>query len=129
MASPAQEQTIIASPSLSLVEGITSPPLLSLTLGDLLDQQCLSRGPNECIVCPKTNSRWTYKTLQEESMLIAQGLLSLGLRAGDRVGILAGNCAEYIAVFFAAGYIGCILVVLNNTYTTQEAENALRHSG
>lgn len=45
------------------------------------------------------------------------------------MGILAGNCAEYIAVFFASSYIGAILVVLNNTYTKQEATNALEHAG
>jgi acyl-CoA synthetase (AMP-forming)/AMP-acid ligase II len=51
------------------------------------------------------------------------------VRPGDRIGILAENCAEYVAVFFSSGYVGATLVVLNNTYTVQEAKNALRHSG
>jgi long-chain acyl-CoA synthetase len=113
----------------SVLRGVTYPPLLSLTLGDLLDQQCQSRGDSECLVFPSSVTRWTYEDLQKESIQIARGLLSLGLRDGDRIGILAGNCPEYLSIFFAAGYIGCILVVLNNTYTTQEAENALGHSG
>jgi acyl-CoA synthetase (AMP-forming)/AMP-acid ligase II len=113
----------------SIIQGASSPPLLSITLGQLLDQQCQVRGPYECLVCPATGTRWTYDKLRDESIRIAQGLLALGLKAGDRIAILSGNFAEYIAVFFAAGYVGCILVVLNNTYTAQEAKNALAHSG
>ncbi|KAF7914569.1 uncharacterized protein EAF01_000975 [Botrytis porri] len=117
------------TPRLSIVQGASSPPLLALTLGDLLDQQTRFRAGNECLVCPSLGTRWTYGTLQEESVAVARGLLSLGIKSGDRIGILAGNCAEYISVFFAAAYMGCILVVLNNTYTTQEAKNGLKHAG
>lgn len=126
---PAQEPVYRKTPRPSILQGVSHPPLLSLTLGELLDQQCQARGDSECLVCPSLGARWTYKTLQEESIQVAHGLLSLGIRAGDRIGILAGNCPEYLSVFFAAGYIGCILVVLNNTYTAQEAKNALKHSG
>ncbi|KAI9651351.1 hypothetical protein NHQ30_001392 [Ciborinia camelliae] len=114
---------------LSIVQGASSPPLLAITLGDLLDQQTSLRGGYECLVCPSLGTRWTYGTLKQESIAVARGLLSLGIKSGDRIGILAGNCAEYISVFFAAAYIGCILVVLNNTYTTQEAKNGLKHAG
>lgn len=117
------------APRLSIVQGASSPPLLALTLGDLLDQQTRLRHGYECLVCPSLGTRWTYGTLQEESVAVARGLLSLGIKSGDRIGILAGNCAEYISVFFAAAYLGCILVVLNNTYTTQEAKNGLKHAG
>lgn len=116
-------------PRLSIVQGASSPPLLELTLGDLLDQQTRLRNSNECLVCPALGTRWSYRTLQEESIAVARGLLSLGIKSGDRIGILAGNCAEYISVFFAAAYIGCVLVVLNNTCTTQEAKNGLNHAG
>ncbi|KAH8672882.1 hypothetical protein BGZ60DRAFT_485381 [Tricladium varicosporioides] len=114
---------------LSILHGSVFPPLQYKTLGRLLDEQAILREENEAIVCPSSNARWSYKTLQAESLQIAQGLLAFGIRAGDRIGILAGNCAQYVAVFFASTYIGAILVVLNNTYTSQEAINALNHSG
>ncbi|KAK5206372.1 hypothetical protein LTR20_006804 [Exophiala xenobiotica] len=38
---------------------------------------------------------------------------------------MAGNCEQYVSVFFAAMRIGCILVILNNTYTSSEAQYAL----
>jgi acyl-CoA synthetase (AMP-forming)/AMP-acid ligase II len=113
----------------SLLQGPNYPPLRYKTLGEILDEQVELRGDNEAIICPSNNSRWSYNKLQREASHVAQGLLAFGIKPGDRIGILAGNCTEYVAVFFAAGYIGAILVVLNNTYTKEEAVNALTHSG
>jgi len=115
--------------NLSIVHGPSEPALVDLTLGELLDEQNEIRGDKECLVVPWTGARWTYRDLQERSKNLAKAMLALGVRQGDRVGILAGNCEEYVAVFFAAGYIGCILVVLNSTYTAEEARYALNHSG
>lgn len=117
------------SGNLSIVHGPSEPELINLTLGELLDEQCEIRGDKECLVVPWTGARWTFSDLQEHSKKLAKAMLALGLRAGDRVGILGGNCEEYVAVFFAAGYLGCILVVLNSTYTADEALFALNHSG
>lgn len=119
----------IASPPLSILSGPTSPPLVHHTLGSLLDIQASLYPGHEAIVCPTLSTRWTYSQLHLESLALAKGLLSIGIQPGDRIGILAGNCAEYVAVFFAAGYVGAILVVLNNTYTVSEAQGALAHSG
>lgn len=60
---------------------------------------------------------------------MARALLKLGIRVGDRVGIMAGNCEQYASLFFAATRIGAILVILNNTYTPTEAQYALEFSG
>jgi non-ribosomal peptide synthetase component E (peptide arylation enzyme) len=114
---------------LSIVQGCSEPALVDLSLGELLDEQCEIRGNKECLVVPWTGARWTYSDLQERSKNLAKAMLALGVRGGDRVGILASNCEEYVAVFFAAGYIGCVLVVLNSTYTAVEAQYALHHSG
>lgn len=56
-------------------------------------------------------------------------LVEVGIRPGDRVGIMAGNCEQYVAVIFAVARVGGILVVLNNTYTAGEALRGLRHTG
>lgn len=115
--------------NLSIVHGPSEPALQSITLGELLDQQSSIRPDKECIIVSWTGARWTYRDLQIESKRLARAILSLGVQAGDRVGILSGNCEEYTAVFFAAGYVGAILVVLNSTYTAAEAKYALNHSG
>ncbi|EAW07130.1 putative long-chain-fatty-acid-CoA ligase [Aspergillus clavatus NRRL 1] len=112
---------------LSIVQGET-PGLLDLTLGELLTLQSLRYGDHECLVFPWTGARWTYAALKDEADRVARGLLAMGIKKGDRVGIMAGNCEQYISVFFAAARVGAILVVLNNTYTPSELSYALGHT-
>ncbi|GME41276.1 putative long-chain-fatty-acid- ligase protein [Neofusicoccum parvum] len=113
---------------LSLVHGPVDPPLLNFTIGELLDFQADKYHDREALVVSWTGTRWTYGELKEQSLLLARGMLSMGIKPGDRIAIMAGNCEEYVAVFFAAARIGAILVVLNNTYTATEATYALNHT-
>ncbi|PSN73357.1 acetyl-CoA synthetase-like protein [Corynespora cassiicola Philippines] len=113
-------------PNLSIVAGPLNPPLLQITLSQLLAQQASKYPDNECVVIPWTGARWTYQRLWEESNLLARALLKHGVRPRDRVGIMSGNCEKYIAVFFACVRLGAICVTLNNTYTPTEAELALK---
>ena len=115
--------------TLSVFHGPQDPPLLDLTLADFLDYQCLHFGNDEAIVTPWDGTRWKYHDLQQHSIYLARYLLDQGIKAGDRVAILAGNRVEYASVFFACMRIGVILVILNNTYTTAEAQYALQYTG
>ena len=136
MSSQPTLETYVGGPSanhqrvqLSVLHGPTDPPLVDLTLGELLELQCQHHGQREAIVIPWTGARWTYNELNQQSSLLARALLSLGIGVGDRVGIMAGNCEQYAAAFFAVARIGAILVILNNTYTPTEAMYALKFSG
>ncbi|KAI5457284.1 hypothetical protein BGZ63DRAFT_74860 [Mariannaea sp. PMI_226] len=106
---------------LSLVAGPVDPPLVDLTLGELLELQTYQHGNQEALVIPWTGARWTYNDLNQQSSALSQAMLDMGIGVGDRVGIMAGNCEQYAAVFFAVAKIGAILVILNNTYTPTEA--------
>ncbi|KAF1812367.1 long-chain-fatty-acid--CoA ligase [Eremomyces bilateralis CBS 781.70] len=114
---------------LSILHGPSDPPLVSLTLSGLLDLQCFRYGERECLIVPWTGARWTYSQLRDESIKVAKLLLDVGIRKGDRVAIMAGNCEQYVAVVFAVARVGAVLVVLNNTYTANEALRAMRHTG
>lgn len=114
---------------LSILRGPVEPPLVDLSLGELLELQTFQHGTRECLVIPWTGARWTYNELNHQSLLLAQALLDMGIGVGDRVGIMAGNCEQYAAIFFAVTRIGAILVILNNTYTPTEAMYALKFSG
>ncbi|KAF9741157.1 hypothetical protein PMIN06_005553 [Paraphaeosphaeria minitans] len=115
-------------PNISLVSGPQDPPLLQITLSQLLAKQTESFANDECVIVPWTGARWTYRRLWEQSNLLARALLCYGIRPRDRVGIMSGNCEKYVAVFFACARIGAICVTLNNTYTATEAEYALKHT-
>ncbi|KAE9972934.1 hypothetical protein BLS_003814, partial [Venturia inaequalis] len=75
-----------------ILHGPSTPPLVTLTLSKLLDIQCRRYGPKECLIIPWTGARWTYHKLREESINLAKMLVEVGIRPGDRVGVMAGNC-------------------------------------
>ncbi|PGH36464.1 long-chain acyl-CoA synthetase [[Emmonsia] crescens] len=95
---------------LAIVHGPTQPALWEMTLGELLEFQCLRYRDLECVVVPWTGARWTYGQLEHESNRLARGLLAKGIQRGDRIGVMAGNCEEYVSLFFAAARVGAILV-------------------
>lgn len=115
-------------PNLSIVAGPLHPPLLQLTISQLLYQQVELYGDREAVVIPWNGARWTYRRLWSESSQLARALLKYGVRPKDRVGIMSGNCERYIALFFACARVGAICVTLNNTYTATEMEYALKHT-
>lgn len=123
-----ENEGIQSSSNLSILHGPSNPPLVTLTLSQMLDLQCRKYGDRECLVIPWTGARWTYNYLQDQSIILAKMLLDVGIMPGDRIGIMAGNCEQYVAALFAVARLGAILVVLNNTYTTPEAIHAMRHT-
>ncbi|HXZ66118.1 MAG TPA: AMP-binding protein, partial [Streptosporangiaceae bacterium] len=60
---------------------------------------------------------------------LASGLLTLGIAGGDRVGIWAPNCAEWVLLQYATAKIGAILVNINPAYRSHELAYVLRQSG
>jgi len=115
-------------PTFSILNGPTEPALSDVHLGSLLDQQSERHGQKTALVCSSEGIRYTYSALRERSRQVARGLLAAGIARGDVVGIFAGNCAQYVELFFACGRLGAILAVLNTTYTPDELRHALGHS-
>lgn len=110
---------------LSHVRGGETPPLLESTIGAYFDEVCASHPDVLALVSRHQNIRWTYRELKAEVDAFATGLLALGLQPGDRVGIWAPNCAEWIVVQFATAKAGLILVNVNPAYRLADAEYAL----
>ncbi|MEP6507020.1 MAG: AMP-binding protein [Gemmatimonadales bacterium] len=71
----------------------------------------------------------TYAELEKSSSRLAAGLVSLGVRRGDRVAILLPNCPQFIIAEFATWKAGAIACPINPTYTDRELELALNATG
>src|SRR5260370_11998054 len=110
----------------SYVRGDTAPPLIGATIGAYHDEVARRDGTREALVIPHQQVRWTYADLRRRSDDFAAGLLSLGLEPGDRVGIWAPNCAEWVVAQFATAKAGLILVNINPAYRTSELQHVLR---
>ena len=57
------------------------------------------------------------------------GLAALGVTTGDRVGIWAPNCPEWVLVQYATARLGAILVNINPAYRSHELAYVLKQSG
>jgi fatty-acyl-CoA synthase len=84
--------------------------------------------PQKIAIQEEMGKSWTYSDLHQLSNAYANKLYELGVRKGDRVGILLYNCLEYFGLYFAAAKIGAIAVRLNFRLTSAELEYALNDS-
>ena len=114
---------------LSLVKGPTDAPLLETAIGDALDRAAERWGDQEALVVVHQGIRWTWSELRERVDTFARGLIALGFRPGDRLGIWATNRWEWIVTQLATARIGVILVNINPAYRPGELEYALNKVG
>ena len=91
---------------LSYSSGASDQPLLSETIGANFQAAVAAFGSREALVDRPSGRRWTYDELAAEVEAVALGLLALGVRTGDRVGIWAPNCAEWVFVQYATARSG-----------------------
>lgn len=66
-----------------------------------------------------------YTELEDRSNRLANSFLDLGLRRGDRVGLLARNCLEYVEIELAAAKAGLILAALNWRLGDRELQHCI----
>jgi fatty-acyl-CoA synthase len=109
----------------SHVVGATSQPLLELTIPQLLARAVAANGPREAAVFVEQNKRFTWDEFADTVDQLAAGLLALGLKPGERIGIWSPNRWEWLVTQFATARIGLILVNINPAYRLAELEYAL----
>jgi fatty-acyl-CoA synthase len=113
----------------SYASGVASAPLIGETIGENLERTVARFGDREALVVRQQDVRLTYEELNVQVDALARGLLGAGLRKGDRVGIWAPNCAEWVLTQYATAKAGIILVNVNPAYRTTELQYALNQSG
>src|SRR5215475_7321162 len=114
---------------LSYSHGASAQPLLGETIGDNLNRIAGRYPGSEAMVDVPAGRRWTYAQLDADTDAVASGLLTLGIEKGDRVGIWAPNCPEWVLLQYATAKIGAILVNINPAYRSHELGYVLRQSG
>ncbi len=115
--------------ALSYSQGLGTTPLLGETIGENFDRAVATYPDRDALVVRHQSVHWTYRELADEVDRAARALAGLGLGKGDRVGIWAPNCAEWVVTQFATAKLGVILVNINPAYRTTELAYALRQSG
>lgn len=114
---------------LSYRTGPCDQPLLSQTIGTYL-QEIAERFPDRpAVVVRHQQIRWSYREYLARIDRLAKGLLALGIKQGDRVGIWSPNNIEWCLVQFATARIGAIMVCINPAYRSYELEFAINNVG
>jgi fatty-acyl-CoA synthase len=121
--------TVLTKPVLSYASGTSDTPLLGDTIGANFERAVARFGDREALVDCDSQRRWTYSELDVEVDQVALGLLAMGVGKGDRVGIWAPNCAEWVLVQYATAKIGAILVNVNPAYRSHELRYVVQQSG
>jgi len=113
----------------SYVHGASSTPLIGETVGALL-RRVTAEGPDRlALVTRHQNVRWTYADLLRRSEDLAIGLMALGLKTGDRIGIWSANRSEWVLAQFGTALAGLILVNIKPAYRAHEFDYAIKKSG
>ena len=113
----------------SYARGDTATPLLTETVAQNLDRTVARFGDREALVDVAGARRWTYREFATATRRIASGLLDIGVRPGDRVGLWSPNTAEWTLVQYATARIGAVLVTINPAYRQHELDFVLNQAG
>lgn len=102
-------------------------------LGETIDQnlrRTVEKFPHkEALISVHQNYRVTYTEFYEQVTTVAKGLIALGAKSGDRVGIWSPNCYEWTLLQYATAKIGVIMVNINPAYRTSELIYVINQSG
>lgn len=99
---------------------------LPQTLAGALAAGALKRGATTFLI--QGDVEMGYAELEAASQRVAAGLLALGMRRGDRIGLLSLNRLEWVVLFFACARIGAVAVGMSPRYRGAELSYILRDS-
>jgi len=116
-------------PQPSYVHGASNVPLIGETIGVHFDRIVARFPEREALIVRHQNIHWSWRELQRQVDAFAAGLVALGLRPGERIGIWSPNNAEWAVTQFATAKAGLILVNINPAYRLAELEYALNKAG
>ncbi|MBP2302987.1 AMP-binding protein [Azospirillum picis] len=113
----------------SYVHGASATPLLGETMGAHLDRMAALSPDRPALVVRHQDVRWTYSEFRRRVDAMAAGLVALGLKPGERVGIWSQNNSEWVLTQFATAKAGLVLVNINPAYRLHELEYAVNKVG
>ena len=102
--------------------------LLDSTLGEMLEKWAYKTPDNDFMIYPDRNLRFTYGEFNKRVDALAKGLLFIGIKPGDKVGIWAKNVPDWLTIMFATAKTGAVLVTINTSYKLSEIEYLLKNA-
>lgn len=100
-----------------------------------IQQQIIERArntPDQSYLCQPIDRQWrtwTWQQAFDEASRLAAALVRLGLKPGDRVGLISKNCAHWVMADMAMILTGLVSVPIYPTASARTIEQVLRDSG
>ncbi len=111
------------------IPGSPDYPLHSeLTIGKYFQEQVAIDPNHDFIVYPDRQLRWTYQDFDQRTDNLAKGLLAIGMKPGDHLGVWARNIPDWLTFMFATAKVGIVLVTMNPAYKSHELDYVLKQS-
>lgn len=98
------------------------------TIFEALAEMAARHPAGEALVVRHQNARLSYRELKDRVDETARGLVGLGLKPGDRIGVWASSCVEWVLLFLACARTGIVQVNVNPAYRSQDLGFVLRKS-
>ncbi len=98
-----------------------------LNIGGILEVHA-KKYPGKMAVKDWREKTLTYRELDSRTNSLANGLLDIGLRKGDRVSVMLYNCAEFIEIYCAFAKIGLVAVPISWRFVGREIEYVVNNS-
>ena len=83
-----------------------------LSLGEFFDRQADKLPSQKALITPDQGD-FTFGELKDISDQLAQGIMSLGVKRGDKVGVWAHNIPEWVFLFLGISKLGAVMVPIN----------------
>jgi len=75
------------------------------------------------------DTRWSFVDVEQRMLEAARAFIALGLKPGDRVGLLGPNTATWIQAALGIHAAGGVMIPLNTRFKGEELAHILRKSG
>lgn len=102
--------------------------LIDDTLGGLLEKWAVQIPSNEFMVYPDRDLRFTYSQFNQRVNDMAKGLMAIGVKKGDKVGVWGNNVPDWLTFMFATAKIGAVMVTVNTNYKLSELEFLIKNA-
>jgi len=102
--------------------------LMQITIGAQLQHNALRFPDRDAAIFMDAQTRYTWKSLNDEVNRLAKGLVSLGVQHGSHVAIWGTNTPVWLLTQMAVARLGAVLVTINPEWRQQELQYALSQS-
>ena len=102
--------------------------LINLTFSQVLDRMVEEFPDQYAFKYTTLDYVRTYEEFRDDVDNFARALISLGVKAGNKVAVWATNVPAWYIAFWATTKIGAVLVTVNTAYKSHEADYLFRQS-